>query len=1724
MILTCLLVSKGELFFRYGRRNKMRKFIVSLLAVCLLMSSCIQPAGNMLHAQEVTKEVQEDTISASGKIKVGITSVKALVEEENFELQLSKNGYEKKEVISLEVNGDDNLNSYGSVEFSDLEDGNYTLTITSTTNKYQEYKQDFVVEGLEYAIQLYAGEMEVDTQQNAHLGVLQYRMYGEQELKEILDEIEKRTDTLDYDLNSDNVVNLLDLQLFSAYYSTNPKENILSTIETSVPSSIVQSNLGENVEIKSGSLEQVLDQETQESVQLATKEAISEENPLEVSFILGKADTAVPLEGISIQSGAVENQISGGSILIETQDGVKEEYTITREVGRGILASETKTAVLHDDGSISIDFGGQIAVKKVTIKVTATATKNGNLVEISKVEFVNDMENKIPAPELNIPSNLQAKAGNKEFTLNWLKGNNITGYEVSVRTENRKEEVYSTSKNTITIAQYNKDKLKNKITYFVKVRSVNGAWKSPFSEEISVIPRTDEKPKAPDNLVVKGSYKTLDLSWKQMEDTDTYNVYYKKDSETSFIKISGISTNSYQLTNLEDQTKYQVYVTGVNELGEGAKSLTASAKTTSNEPVKMPLYHLINLPNASGELSQHIKSASAGSGQMVNSALDTQGNSALGLFDNDFNSYLETSTWDIGGWNNNANAGIHVTFDNVYQIDEIVIAEPREIADYPYVRIHYKDEQGKMQSTKRMEFETQNITQENGRRYYRIKLPSPIRTSEVIVGLGRYVAGSPSITIAEMRFYSYDSLEDDISNLYEDDLHVQLKNSVDEKQLEDLQNRLDTTDNGEYHLDRNLLQKELDTAKSLFEDSEKLYDVTKVNTNITAKKDGHLGFSGLNAWQPLGVSASANEKIVVYVGGKGKKTGQNVNLQLVATQQHAESSNLSKVVATLKTGRNEITIPELTSTDVERGGALYVQYTGNDSKEELAVRVMNGTKIPVLNLYGVTDEKERQNKINAYMEEVKAHTKQLKTLHRKQKGFSLFSLFQGYDEKTSIVNTTDIMLDQMMISIPASQVVAGTNGDADTLASSLQAMDEMMILFYQQKGLTNSFSEKDLSNKLNVKNSLPSQHLNIRYMKMFAGAFMYAAGNHIGIEWNETIGMVNTTSVQADKDGRWLSGQYFGWGIAHEIGHNINQGKYAIAEVTNNYFSLIAQAKDTNDSVRFDYEKVYDRVTSNVKSRSEDVFTQLAMYWQLHLAYDRYYNYKLFDNYEDIYNHVFFARIDSFVRDTSKAPSPNEIALTLGNDKDQNFMRLASAAAEKDLSEFFMRWGLIPDDTTKAYIEQFEKEMRAIYYVNDEARVYEMEHENADNFLNKNIVYADIKEQNRNKVSLELGVDNADKNTLLGYEITRILTENGESKEEVVGFTTQDIYEDTINSISNRSVSYKVVAIDKKLNRSAPIMTKTIKVEGDGSYTKENWNIETNLISELDLENPADSNDPCAPEKIPASYMMIDDKKDTVYIGKTKETPYITIDLGKVETINALRFINGQSVDDIAAYKIEVSKDNKTYTTLNNKKLKDEKGVVTMYFNNGEDPWVTSYDASYIRITLNGYKNKEVSLGEIDVLGPTGDNIEFHTVDGTTAIGILSKDFIYQEKDETQEEMKIPAGSIVFTGEYKGNPAYNVVLLYDENAQIIGGSDTEGNLNAEQIILAPNPGDGLLGETESGKWIYWIDRQYAAKLPNKVRAELYRVDNALTNEGQRLVSDTLFVEIPEKLPEISLTK
>ncbi|RAZ61809.1 hypothetical protein DK853_44885, partial [Klebsiella oxytoca] len=76
------------------------------------------------------------------------------------------------------------------------------------------------------------------------------------------------------------------------------------------------------------------------------------------------------------------------------------------------------------------------------------------------------------------------------------------------------------------------------------------------------------------------------------------------------------------------------------------------------------------------------------------------------------------------------------------------------------------------------------------------------------------------------------------------------------------------------------------------------------------------------------------------------------------------------------------------------------------------------------------------------------------------------------------------------------------------------------------------------------------------------------------------------------------------------------------------------------------------------KGRASNVFTQLGMYWQLHLAYDRGYNYKTYENYEEQLAGLFFARVDTYARDSSKAPAPGGVKLTLAGDRDQDLMRL----------------------------------------------------------------------------------------------------------------------------------------------------------------------------------------------------------------------------------------------------------------------------------------------------------------------------------------------------------------------------------------------------------------------------------------------------------------------------------
>ncbi len=1615
------------------------------------------------------------------------------------------------------------------------------------------------------------------------------------------------------DVNRDEVVDVQDLQYLAENFGV---QNTTAFVTTSISTKAVAVEEAANtkIETKDGkNVNEVLFSDDSSTLGLTPTEGehISEDNPVEIGLTLAeeKSTKGVPMEGLVVKSPVGDNGLKKGEIDVTyydpdqgkdmtiiaefggTETGRAKSlrvYTMVATVGLTVGgfaredAVERVPASMDENGNIVVNLGRKVAVKKVTIKVTATTSANATLAEISKVEFLNNMEDRIPEPVMNKPVELNVTDGSKTFTVTWKAQTNITGYEVEVEhfergsSTSKTTQVIFTDVNSITFTALNGEEIVNLDTYKVRVRSVNAEWKGPYSDTVIAAPKPDKAPAAPDNVVATGGQNRITISWKKMKDTEYYTVHYQKKDALEEETPIEVHDNQYVIMGLGDLETYTVWVVGYNtnpdtgEIRQGPASFKSTVTTTKVGPVIFPQYNVINKPFAEGEagknkLMTHIKDAfynikdrSDIKGMKGDSQLDKVIGKAHGVVDNDYATYYYLGDWDDGRSYPSSDKGFTVQLTEKHKMNVIMFADVVDNISYKNVAVYYLDENGYEALATLRNLTT--LSDVNGRRYYMIKLDQPIETDQVRICLEQW---SRYIGVAEIRFYEYDDLEDRVMALFKDNYHLVLREDVDQKMIDGLRKELNTKKDGELHPEYDLIELELQSAEAALRDKGAFSDeeFIEVNPNINSSKDSKLGFGGLNAWQPLGITAYTGEKLIVYVGNKSlaneNKPGANARLKLVATQYHAESSPFMAEISTqLKIGRNEITIPEIASFDFERGGSLYIEYTGSNTNDQYAVRVLGGQRIPVLNLYKVDQEKWKPL-VADYLVKLTAYVANQEALHNKiHKGSGVQAIDMDYDNQNCILGATEIMLDQMMYSVSGEQILKGLSGastieaKADMLVESLKAMEEMMTLFYHHKGLSNDKDVADI-------NRIPMRHLNIRYHRMFAGAFMYASGNHIGIEWDSVPGLAQGVPIGTDAKGRYESGRYFGWGIAHEIGHDINQSTYAIAEVTNNYFSVLAQADDKNlSSVRFDYEKVYDKVTSGALGRDANVFTQLGMYWQLHLAYDDGYNYKIYDNYKDQLDNLFFARVDTYARTPASAPKswpdieieegkedPRK-ALTLTGDTDQKLMRLAIAAAKKDLTEFFQRWGMVPDEETLAYAAQFPKEERAIYYVNDLARAYRVENAAFEAektikdkaVMNTSLVKASTDPVIQNQVTLTLNTTNCDPEAILGYEITRCITSKGQEKKEVVGFIMQSVnesgkpvtteYVDTISSINNRVFTYEVVAVDKFLNRSQALRLDPIKVSHDGSLDKTYWTVTTNMASVDDHAGTADIEwDPCEPEIESAVTRVLDNDGATVYTGSCIEAdPQIVIALNKMSTVEALKYNAPADENRISDYVIEikVSEDEEAEWIKVAEGTFPSEGVQVVYFGNGEDDWVCTYDVAYVRLTATGQSGKHISVGELDLLGPSGDNVEFRNAGDSKAFGYLTADYVFDAS--LGANGTIPAGSLVFVGQYKGNPAYNVVVLYDENGKIVGGTNSDGSLVAEQIVLAEVPDNGLpLGETSDGTFLYWIKPADKGSIPGKVRAELYRVDNALTNEGERLVSDTYFVTIDrDNIPELTL--
>ncbi len=1523
------------------------------------------------------------------------------------------------------------------------------------------------------------------------------------------------------DLNLDGSVDIADLNYITAIMKGNKKEAKLENTD------VILSNDNVSLEVSSATLAEgssSLDTIFSDDGVVSLEQ--NGEDPIEVALDLSgkEKDSHIDMSVVRINFGA--NVPEDAKIVIETEDGKLIEHEIPKE---SIAESTNEIHLFTDEiteGTREIKLGNQYAVKKVTIVINKAGANN--LADIAKVEFLNNVKYEAKEPEnFYTPKYVEIDDSKSEqVTVSFESVPNVTGYEIKINGNKMNNVIFQTTYTNFTI-----EDLKNYNKYEIQVRSVNQDWRSGWSKVYTAEPKATRVPPKVDMVVATPTYSGIDFSWKAMDDTKSYNLYYREVGETEWQVIERIDGTSKSLRGLKAQTKYEAYLTGNNDLGEGDKSQTVSATTLEQTATIYPKYKLINGYNDTLQRTDHINDVIFKDGKTYikdkdNNVTDSD---KWALVDDDYTSYWEFQGWQVNAHYESMNAPM-IVLDDTYLMDEFVITVPDSYQfNYKSTNnndavIRYWNTDGEKTSSNRVTVQAKITVKEdeNKRKYYVLKLDEPIEANALQFGLT--VAGNGSlIQVSEFKLYEYDSLVDDVAALFKDDLRVELVDGVTKDEIEELRKRADIKSNGEYNPYRESILNDLDYAEKILND-EKLNDVIVLNPNISNSYNSHLGFAmTINDYQPLGISVKEGDQLTVYVGTKG-----NVNVELLFTQNYSEANAWSKSVS-LKKGQNIINVPKIGSATSERGGSVYIRYTSKpDQNNLIKVRVSGGVKIPMLDTTLLTSDTEKKEAIKEYITTLKEYVTNLPTLYSEI--YKDSENPYSYDKTTGVFGVTEIVTRHGLWSFSAEAVLdaleTGTNNMdemVDRLFESTEAFNEMMEMFYRHKGLEENASVST--------NEIPKARINIRYMRMFDGAFMYAGGYHIGIEYGSIAGVIQGRRNTDAKTG------YFGWGISHEVGHQINQGNIVFAEVTNNVYSLLAQTANDKDVSRLEnsqiYEKIYDKVTSHTLGRNQNVFVTLGMYWQLHLAYD---DNKTFDDINSVFSRI---NIESRTYKNTKNYS-----------KDDLLILFASIATGKDLTDYFEVWGIKATDELKEEIasKNLPKEDKAIYYLNDEARRYRLN--NGTKISNDTKVSASIisKDDSEKRIALTFDV-NKESDKILGYEIIR----NG----EVIAFVDGSIHEfvDNIGSVNNRAFTYEVVAYDKLLNKTNKVTLDEVKVAHDGSIKKDTFSIESNFKVDGEIVDFEDDN---LDYKTLGVNKLIDGDNATWFNGNERiktlvssnnkvdtttdnNDAYVIISLNTKMSLSGIKYRayskDGElDIDTISKYRISVSSDKEHWTVAREGTFdlnSENEFTNTVYFMNenttSQTQLWTYHDVSYIKIESVGNKSG-ISGAELDLIAPPGDNVDFATNNGKPSIGKLETSYCYL-KDGCNENNRdedgniiglIEAGSVIFEGIYAGNPSFNIVTI--NNA-----SNDEEKYSGYQVIFAEVNDDLTVYEVSKGTWIYVMSKeQYEEMLKetNKIRAVLYRVSDALTLDGERITSSSMAVNLDtyENLESVNITE
>ncbi len=1390
-------------------------------------------------------------------------------------------------------------------------------------------------------------------------------------------------------------------------------------------------------------------------------------------------DIEIPLvneiesEEIRIATPVGADEIKNGKVIIETEDGVKIERTIQNGLPVGMYA-------IPRDGTnnvIVINLGKRVPVKKITISVTRTES---GFATVESIQFLKDIVPENPQPKNTKVKGLTALPGHEEVTLKWGELPNVTGYKVEYWEKDKPSETkqLSTDQTRFTVSG-----LKNDTTYTFKVTPVNDAWTGDPTE-IDATPKASKAPNRVDMVNVTEDDGLLKLSWKKAENAIYYKVFYtdQENAAVSAYQQAGeqLSVTNTTITGLENGNSYYLYVIAGNQVGESAPSniVTGTPKAVNYDmPEGIPVNALLS--------NEKIASIKLGDPNNVSTAYNGTFKPEH-LIDKDCKTH-----WTARNWSGNEH--VICTFTEPVSLSAAIWV-PRLDGTYKNdlraysVQIWFEGEdltkKGHLLVPNPLAGGVDNnggsggsdvwtwpaVRNNPGTTGFAVLPFTPtegIKQISVAVEQRNYLL----VSLSELMFVEYDKetdLQGKIDSLFADKLHTELAEGVTAEQITALRTELNANKDNAYYLNPGLMEDEINLADELLASGSTGVILNGVESRKTTK-DKEYGQGG-SLLQPLGVTAKHGDKVTIYA--EGIPNGET--LTVYATQFYAEASAWRASVGTISNGTNELVVPKIGSGATERGGSLYFEYSG-ESPESINLHIRRATAIPMLNVtdwYIMTDD-QRTTAIGNYIDALEAYV-------------------SNNANTTNTRNVTEISTPSVLLSITASSVsTALNNGGRDTkiaaLKNSILAWEDIMHICKTTQGIDATYAQNDMGTRQNI-----------RCMQMFAGAFMYAAGNHIGIGPGSCGGMVGGKPISVTEAGN--ANNLFGWGIAHEIGHNMD--KLGKAEITNNIYAILVQTYDGGINIlesRLEkskkYEKIFKKVAQQQPGASNDVFVQLGMYWQLHLAYED-------QPTADAQGHILPSK---FFNDFFKAWKKGTYFNGAAN-YDDRVALTAAGVTGKNLTEFFTRWGMTLSQSTKDKLAGYPVENRAIWYLNDQSR-----RERLKGTAQTSCTITATASVAPQSKTVSLTIAPSSSNNIQGYEIIR----NGKAIDFITDIS--EPYKDVIGAGNNRTYKYKVVAYDILGNEAGSAEASEIRISYD--------------------------------QTVDASQYKIEQAEDgTVTVTFTEET-----------AVSGLKILDAPSEGTYTVTATvaltEGKDDNKKVVTkevtaregnFNAGNLTSSPNYLT-YFNKPgtsgtDDTRIWTYDATVLKIT--GIPS-DFDMNKIQIISYAGDNIEF--LEGG-AVGRLSADYRYGDGADDV----IKAGTLIIVGNYRGDPVYNTVKIQGKFMQTSideAGNDVtteiERNVDGYALLFAEIPEDQEVSDISDGLFIFVMNTQAEKELqnpgstddgtqktdcsgenllPSSIRAVLSRTNMPDSTDAERVTAETLWIESPggDTLPTIVL--